>query len=159
LSSEIFGKNDLRIYAEAALLGAKDYPGWYHKIRERVPIMFGLNIPTFKLLDVLAVEAEYYPSPYANAFHFVWKGNTPVPYFGINAGMNYYSEDWKKKDNDDWKWSVYASKKIGCMRISGQIASDHTSKASYLPAGKKLYNEMVPRSQDWYYMLRCGFLF
>lgn len=155
---KIFGDNDLKLYAEMAILGLRDYPGWYSNLRERIPIMFGFNFPTFKLLDVLAMELEYYPNPYQNAFHFIWKSNSPVPYFGLNTGINYYS-DWEKKNDDDWKWSVYASKKIKCVRISGQIASDHSSKSSYLPAGKKLYNEIVPRTKDWYYMLRCGFYF
>lgn len=157
-NSKIFGDNDLKLYAEMAILGLKDYPGWYNNIKERIPIMVGFNLPTFRLFDVLAFELEYYPNPYQNAFHFIWKSNSPVPYFGLNTGMDYYS-DWERKKDDDWKWSVYASKRIKFVKVSGQIASDHTSKSLYLPAGKKLYNEMVPRTKDWYYMLRCGFNF
>lgn len=158
INSDKFGENDLKIYAELAVLGLKQYPGWYSNIKERIPIMCGFNFPTFKLLDVLALELEYYPSPYLNAFHFIWKSNSPVPYFGTNTGMDYYS-DWERKHDDDWKWSVYASRNIKHIRISGQIASDHSSKSTYLPAGKKLYNEMVPNTRNWYYMLRCGFHF
>lgn len=155
----IFGKNDLKVYAEGAVLGLKNYPGWYSNIRDRMPIMFGFNFPTFKLLDVLAIEAEYFPSPYKNAYMFMWKGNCPVPYFSSwQQQIDYYS-DWERKTDDDWKWSVYASKKINNVSISGQVASDHTSQASYEPAAKKIYTEMVPRTKDWYFMLRCGFFF
>lgn len=157
-NARIFGKNDLKIYAEAAVLGVRNYPGWYQNLRERIPVMVGVNLPAFRILDVLAIEFEYYPNPYMNAYQFLWKSNSPVPYFETNTGIDYTTE-WKKKTDDDWKWSVYASKKIGNVRISGQIASDHSSRASYLPAGKKLYTEMVPRTQDWYFMLRCGFFF
>lgn len=156
--STLFGINDFKLYAEAAILGIKDYPGWYKKIYERMPIMMGFNLPAFKLLDVLSVEAEYFPSPYRNSYQFIWKGNCPVPFFTTMQEINYYS-DWKRKTDDDWKWSVYASKKISNVRFSGQIASDHTSRATYLPAGKKIYTEMVPRTKDWYFMLRCGFFF
>lgn len=157
-NSTIFGKNDLKIYGEFAILGVKNYPGWYSNRQERIPIMFGFNFPAFKLLDVLAIEGEYFPSPYMNSYHFIWKTNSPIPDFKTNTGMDYYSE-WKKKHDDDWKWSVYTSKVIKNVRISGQIASDHTSKATYLPEGKRLYTEMVPRTQDWYFILRCGFFF
>lgn len=154
----ILGKNDLKLYAEAAVLGIKNYPGWYNNIKERVPVMFGFNLPAFKLLDVLAVEVEYFPSPYQNSFQFMWKSNSPIPYFNTYAGIEYYS-DWERKTDDDWKWSVYASKSIGKFRISGQIASDHISRAPYMVAGKKVYSEICPRTEDWYYMLRCGFFF
>lgn len=157
-SSHILGKNDLKIYAEAAVLGVKNYPGWYQNLGERMPVMFGINLPAFKVLDVLSLEFEYYPNPYMNAYQFIWKSNSPIPYFENNTGIDYTS-DWNKKTDDDWKWSVYASKKIRNVRISAQVASDHASRASYLPAGKKLYTEMVPRTQDWYFMLRCGFFF
>jgi hypothetical protein len=155
-NSEIFGKNDLKLYGESAILGLKDYPGWYNNIFERMPIMIGFNIPAFKLLDVLAAEVEYYPMPYQNSYHLLWKSSSPVPDFNLYAGKNYYS-DWKPKTDDDWKWSVYASKKIKNIRLSGQIASDHSSRAPYLIY--KTYTEMVPRTKDWYYLLRCSFFF
>jgi len=156
--SKVLGNNDLKVYAEAAVLGVKNYPGWYQDVGERIPLMFGINIPVCKVFDVLSLEFEYYPNPYNNAYQFVWKSNSPVPYFDNSIGIDYSSE-WNRKTDDDWKWSVYASKKIRNVRFSAQVASDHTSRASYLPAGKKLYTEMVPRTQDWYFMLRCGFFF
>ncbi|MBN1603572.1 MAG: hypothetical protein JW915_18320 [Chitinispirillaceae bacterium] len=156
--STILGENDLKIYGELAILGIKNYPGWYSNRRERTPIMFGFNFPAFKLLDVLALEGEYFPSPYMNSYHFIWKANSPVPDFNTQTGMDYYSE-WKAKHDDDWKWSVYASKTVKHVCFSGQIASDHSSRATYLLAGKRLYREMVPRTKDWYFMLRCAFFF
>lgn len=157
---KLLGKNDLKLYAEAAVLGVKNYPGWYNDFRERIPIMFGINLPAFKILDVLALEAEYFPNHYKNSYQFMWKGNCPVPYFITPAQqeIDYYS-DWKEKTDDDWKYSVYALKKIFNFSISGQIASDHTSRSIYQPSGKKIYTEMVPRTEDWYFMLRCGFYF
>jgi hypothetical protein len=157
-NSSILGKDDLKIYGEIAILGLKNYPGWYNNPRERMPVMFGFNIPAFNILDVLAMEWEYYPNPYMNSYHFIWKVNSPIPDFKTNTGIDYYSE-WKAKHDDDWKWSLYASKKVKNIRISGQVASDHTSRANYLPEGKRLYREMVPRTEDWYFMLRCGFFF
>ena len=156
--SKIFGDNDLKLYGESAILGIKNYPGWYSDIWERIPVMIGFNLPAFKLLDVFAAEVQYFPMPYQNSHQFMWKSNSPVPYFNTYAGVDYYS-DWSRKTDDDWKWSLYASKTIKNFRLSGQIASDHISRATYMIAGKKVYTEICPRTKDWYYMLRCGFFF
>lgn len=155
--SGILGENDLKVYGEAAILGIKDYPGWYNDIFERMPVMFGVNLPAFKLLDVLALEVEYYRSPYENTIDY-WRSGSPVPVLVNNMGVDYYS-NWKPKKDDDWKWSIYGSKTIKNFRLSGQIASDHTNRSIYMVSGKKVYTEMCRRTNDWYYMLRCGFYF
>ena len=90
--SGIFGKEDGKIYAEAAILGlnsftaytkAKDslgqiIPGqyvvdsnmnFYSDIKQRIPIMAGFNIPTFKLLDYLSVEVEWFGWPYSPSLY------------------------------------------------------------------------------------------
>jgi hypothetical protein len=209
-----FGKEDLKVYGEAALLGVKNYPGWYENRKERIPAMFGMNWPTnqflsyaivpgvmgyllekkksqraFKLgtygaggvllgaaswlfdrmlntntkLDLLAIEGEYYGTKYWNSQEFIWKAHSPEPYVGNSAGMNY--SDWNDslgKTDDDWKWSLYASRKIGThFKISAQAASDHTSRSVYAPGPPSFvkYTEMVPRSKDWYWMMRVMYLF
>jgi hypothetical protein len=50
--------------------------------------MFGFNIPAFNILDVLAMEWEYYPNPYMNSYHFIWKVNSPIPDFKTNTGID-----------------------------------------------------------------------
>lgn len=159
----IFGKEDLKLYSEAAILGVKNYPGWYENRSERIPVMFGFNFPTFKLLDVLSIEAERYSSKYCNSTEYVWKNMSPIPLArGESGDVTYYDDKWKAKTNDDWKWSVYASKKIfNVLRISGQIASDHLQKSPYLPPPPSFtrYTEIVPRTRDWYWMVRVMYMF
>src|SRR5690606_23264128 len=70
----MLGSNDLVLYGEAALLGVKDYPIFYDDWTKRVPVMIGFNLPTFKFLDVLAVEAEYYGSEYPDNFQGLISG-------------------------------------------------------------------------------------
>ncbi|MCU0608312.1 MAG: hypothetical protein MUF22_00905 [Chitinispirillaceae bacterium] len=159
------GKNDLQLYTEAAILGVKNYPGWYNNIKERVPVMVGFNLPAFKLLDVLSVEVERYQSPYWNSQEYIWKGDSPIPYISSGTYPN-YDRDWNSsmaKTDDDIKWSVYASKKLGkIMRISAQAASDHTPRNWYTPwpaPQSAKYTDMVPRTKDWYYMMRVSFYF
>ena len=50
-----FGREDLRLYTEAAILGLRDYPRnlrggiSYDSIMERIPVMIGFTIPTFSI--------------------------------------------------------------------------------------------------------------
>jgi hypothetical protein len=163
----LFGSEDFKLYGEAALLGVKNYAGWYENWKERVPMMVGFNIPTFKLLDVLSIEIERYTSPYVNSQDNVWKGSSSVPYIAKNSTtFPNYNRDWNDslaQTDDDIKWSIYASRKIGkYLRISAQAASDHTPKIWYSPhpaPQSARYNDMVPKSKDWYFMMRLAFLF
>jgi len=67
------------------------------------------------------------------------------------------------KTDDDWKWSVYGSKKIGSnLKLSAQAACDHTPRTWYTPGPPSFvkYTELVPRSnKDWYWMLRATYYF
>ncbi|MBN2036689.1 MAG: hypothetical protein JW768_08120 [Chitinispirillaceae bacterium] len=205
------GKEDLKLYAEAVVLGVKNYAGWYENLEERIPVMFGMNWPTHQLLsycivpgvmgylleqkndakltaagmfgaggvvlgigswlvdhflqintkpDLLAIEGEWYGSKYWNSQEYIWKAASPVPYTGYPTGPDIVT--WDRKTNDDWRWSVYMSKRINTfLRISGQAASDHTPRNWYTPGPPSFvkYTELVPRSNDWYYMMRMTLYF
>lgn len=158
--SGILGKDGGKFYFEAAILGVQNYPGWYNDISQRMPVMFGLNVPAWKILDVLSLEAEYYASRYWNSQQFIWQMRSPVPFTG-DFSASYY-DNWTPKNDNHWKWSVYASKKLFTKyRLSGQIASDHMSRTGYTgPAPSNIsYLEMTPRTADWYYMLRAMIYF
>jgi hypothetical protein len=181
-----FGTDDLKLYGEAALLGVRDYPGWYEHARQRTPVMAGLNLPNHvfwgvvpsivgcfwpalnRFLDIISpdvfsVELEQFKNPYWNSQEFIWKSQSPVPYIGSSAGSDFASwADSLAKTDDDLKWSIYASKKIGkFLRISAQAASDHTPRNWYTPGPPSFvkYTDMVPRTRDWYYMMRVSYYF
>jgi hypothetical protein len=161
---DIFGKEDLKFYCETAILGLKNYPIWYEDINERRPIMFGFNFPTFKALDVFAIELEHNPSPYLNTAETAWRNRSPLPYV---SDMPYKSVEIAEIDtlkpitNDDWKWSFYMSRKFGHFRVSGQVASDHMIRIPYMvgPPTNSKYTEICPRTKDWYWMLRVMYMF
>lgn len=156
LNFSFFGKEDLKLYCEGAVLGWKNYPIWYEHQYQRSPFMFGFNFPAFKILDVLAFEGEYYPNPYLNSQQNIYISRSPVPYTGDKVSS--YA-DWKSKTDDDWRWSVYASKKLfNHIRISGQIASDHLMRSTYMPQTMN-YNEIMTRTRDWYWMTRIMYYF
>jgi hypothetical protein len=106
-------------------------------------------------LDVLALEVEYYESPYTNSWRGVLWNRSPAP---IDTDLVApFPEDFKPHHDDDWKWSVYASKKIGTsMTISGQIACDNASRLAY---GDDLSNPINIIPENWYWMMRAKFVF
>lgn len=61
-----FGKEDLKFYSEAALIGVKNYGSIYADRLQRIPVMFGFNAPTFGILDVMSLEVEWYGAKYRN---------------------------------------------------------------------------------------------
>jgi hypothetical protein len=135
-------KNDFVVYLEAALLGVENYPHLYENRLERVPVLFGINFPTFGLMEALSLELEYYNAPYQNdpyklvgsydVFQFA-EGNSinyamsPIPPSN-KAGYEHLAkaqEDFDPKQ-DNLKWSVYAAKTIHeKITFKAQIASDH----------------------------------
>jgi hypothetical protein len=166
---EIFGDQDLRLYAEAIVLGLKNYPAsnkldannnsntyGYDTLSQRIPVMMGFNIPTFKVLDVLAAEFEWYGCPYQDSYYSVMAGGGyPVPSTGI------YSYGVSDHDNivDNWKWSLYARKSVfGNLFIIGQVARDHLRTEMQL---KKYtdYGAALIRPNHWYWMMKLKFVF
>ena len=83
--------------------------------------MLGFNIPTFKIMDVLSFEAEYWDHDFANSY-------TNVYYEGLPPNPVLYSESGHdQKYGGPWYWSVYAQKTIlENLTFKLQFARDHT---------------------------------
>jgi hypothetical protein len=157
-SSELFGSEDLKIYGEIALLGVKNYPVWYERRVERMPVMFGFNFPAFKILDVLSLEVEYLKSPYANSTENIWDKRSPIPYMGTSIPRSPEDDTYVNGSKDDWKWSIYLSKTfMEKFRISSQFANDHLSRSS-LATGAS-YEDVTQTPEDWYWRLRVMVIF
>jgi hypothetical protein len=210
------GTEDLKLYGEAAVLGVKNYPGWFSDVKERIPMMAGINWPTNQLvsyclipgvmayllepvksnkisrtagfgaagivtglgtwlmdralktnskMDLISIEVEYYPTPYTNDQDNIWKQGSPVPYVAGSRSIPRYDSYWNdslSRAKDGVKWSIYISKKLGPhFRLSAQAACDHTPKIWYLPgvATSLRYNEVTPKPENWYFMMRTSVLF
>ncbi len=138
---------DFKLYAEAALLGVEDQPYYYEDKMERLPIMFGVNLPTFGLLDRLAVEAEYLNSSFPNSNVEVLQARYPIP---VSDPYSYDMND------DSWKWTVYARRRVvDGVTLYAQAASDHLRHFDYaaVPAAQTA----TPKASDWYYVIRLEF--
>lgn len=164
-------RDAFKFYGEVALLGIKDYPFYYEKKSERMPVMFGLNVPTFNLLDMLGVEFEYRKSRFRNTMAWVMN-DTPNPIPLATTSEDYSNYDLahprhtpaavdsmdKAFKQDDWKWSLYARKKIvKGMTVHAQAASDHLRHFGFQIAPIPGYAPATERTKDWYYILRLEF--
>ncbi len=145
LPESIRGSEDLRIFTEVAVLGVKNYPIYYNKLSRRMPVMFGINLPTAKILDVLSLQAEHYSSLYND-----------IDQFSVNSLPVWQTTNGDSITRDDWKWSVYGKKTVNkLITVYSQVANDHFRltdghyKVSNIP--------LTSSPSDWYYLIRLEF--
>ena len=165
-----FGENDLKLYAEADLIGLESYPDSgiqqggtyglvapsYNKWQEKMPIAIGFNVPTFKALDVLNVEMEWFRAKYYNdASNVFGKSSQPLPY-----SVSVYGVDPSAPQKSQIKWSVYAKKSFlnGHFAVIGQVGRDHLRLSS--PAyDYEYWNELLVTANDWWWVLKTSWMF
>ena len=150
---------DFRLYYEIALLGVENYGKYYNDPLKRMPIMFGFNVPTFRLMDQLTAEFEYFNTDYLNnpynQEYYFW----PIP---VETPSPYDTElpfNWSK-----WKWAVYAKKNLNSwLYISALVGRDHfffTYPSKVLTTyAHELLGENLPGDDHWQWILRMGLNF
>jgi hypothetical protein len=149
IGSLAFGKQDLVFYGEAAIIGVKDYRVVYDDILQRIPVMLGLNLPTFGHLDVFSIEGEYYASKNSSDNFHANFGGAWVP----------RQDDDDVYARDDWKWSVNAAKTlVGNLQLSAQVANDHLRLGGWHnePNSGK---EALRTPKDWYWTCKLAYFF
>ncbi len=151
---ESLSPDDLKLYGEVAVIGVKNYGKAYDDIKKRMPVMFGFNLPTFKYLDHISMEVEYYGATYRNDLALIGNNNavadwtiighaipSPKPpsnadygidsagYFHLGTDSTYVRGTGMDKENltmDNLKWSLYLDKTISKhIQFIGQVANDH----------------------------------
>jgi hypothetical protein len=167
-AKRLFGDADCKIYGEATVLGVKDYPVSidgatdYSDRWKRTPVMFGFNFPTFKLLDVLSIEGEYFGSDYPDDMTSLVVNGVPVP---LRSGVTESGSTSLYADSASghWKWSVYAKKTfVGHFNIVAQVARDHYRYefgGDY--ASEATYGMLAALTKpgDFYYIAKVGYDF
>lgn len=161
LQSDLLNPEDLKFYAEMAILGIKDYPIFYDDISKRMPLMFGVNLPTFKLVDMASFEVEYYNSDFPNSLEEVYERTLPVPggIGGAGTPTRFAYVDslgTQRKLRDKVKWSFWLNKKVvSGLSLYFQVASDHFRPINFNL--KPSYQPVTQTWNDWYYMFRLNF--
>jgi hypothetical protein len=149
------GRNDLKLYAEAAIIGLKNYKGYYDTLSQRIPVMVGLNIPALKVLDVFSVEVEYYGSKLPNSYQEVYyKKSQPIPDAARMSDL-----DWDQNKRNHLKWSVYANRRLAnFFTVIGEVAFDHSRVLRHDQKNADLC-ESLRHAGDWAWYLKTQFDF
>ncbi len=167
--ARFFGKEDGKIYGESAILGLKSITAYedslgsnglpvaghlvvdssenyYSTIKNRIPVMFGFNVPTFRLLDYLSAELEWYGSSYSTSLYDEegFKYLLPLP-VGVNTTGSH------------WKYSFNVRKTLpGNVSLIGQIARDHTRHDVYYN-GNIDVGEVFQTKDEWGWWLKLQY--
>jgi hypothetical protein len=158
-----FGPEDCKIYGEAAVLGQNDSTlfnflpkpiYWLGMPVRRMPLLLGINVPGFKILDVISVELEWFKSPYPND----WLGDLPK---GVLAPRDFSGDDWEIDDyvnKDNFKWSVYLKKKIfSNFEVRAFAANDHYIYKAYNLGNTACSEQTLKRKGDWHWYCELRF--
>lgn len=160
---DFLGPEDGKIYSEIAVLGLKNYGDAYRDIANRIPLMFGFNLPVFKPLDflinsifgvnffqstdIVSYEVEY--------FNFDPRFKLDVPSSG-KADPSPYMGD--PAERTKWKKSLYIRLTLTKgLDLKCLFARDHfrdvTAGGNYDPV------ERLNGPDDWHYKLRVQYSF
>jgi hypothetical protein len=129
-------------YAEATLLGLKDYPFFYEKKSERMPVMFGMNLALPWGYEFTA-EAEHYSNKFMNNVRTAYEDVLPhwrekesdffidsVDVLGkpVGDGQGGFLKTNRPKvshENGEWFWSVTAKKSLyNRINLNAKVAHD-----------------------------------
>lgn len=145
------GENALTLYAEAAVLGWKNYLGYYENRSERIPIMVGISLPNFNKVDFVNFEIEYFPSKLIPTYEYRFKRNVPQALVE-KAGL--LEQEWADPDRqkkDDLKWGLAAKKSFRGIQYVVQGGTDHSR---WLDDGHHRFIDNLTRPSHWYMQLR-----
>jgi hypothetical protein len=116
--------------------------------------MIGFNAPSFKILDVLSLEAEWWGNRYPNSMEGIVNDGVPIPFRPEKKTID--STQYK---NDNIKWSVYLTKKFAQhYHVTVQVADDHMRTFAW-DWNRQDWEESLRGSGCWYYVLKFGVMF
>ena len=162
-ASSLLGPDDLRLFAEVALLGVKNYPVFYEKRTERMPVMLGVNLPGFGMLDLIAVQYEYFASPHRDSYLESIQSNGATPDFVAGNDKELSRDAYADGlTRDDHSWSILMRKNLARgLTFSVQAARDHARMVSHaFYAGPGLAPQAIfytTDKQNWYWMAQFSF--
>jgi hypothetical protein len=146
-NSSLFGPNDLRVYAEACLVGIANQGEYYKYPENRIPVAFGINLPGFKVIDMVNVEFEYLNTDHPLNWTQVYRLQLPIP-------VEATSENDLSYTRNPWKWSIFIEKRfLKHIGIKAQVSRDHYVPKAYTAIYENR-GEFLKRWNDWMWMLK-----
>ena len=162
LQSEMLNPQDLKLYGEVAVLGVQELPFLLRQNHANVCRSWpGLNLPTFKVFDILSVEVEYFKSRFQNNIQNVFRATLPTWRLPPDKTIENYQafiDTSKIETEDDIHWSVYGKKTIvEGLDLYVQVASDHMRVMSFNAEPSAL--TITRKPTQWYYLaqIQMGF--
>jgi hypothetical protein len=149
------GPGELKAFGEAAVLGLENQPFYYDDVTSRIPIMFGLNLPVFRLLDQASLQFEYYRNPWPDSKQKSYKYGQPVWDLERDLYARYVQlREEGLYGRDDWKWSFNVRKTLfPGLRLQAQAANDHFRLRQWNEFDVTYY-PLTNRMSHWYYLVR-----
>src|SRR5690606_17356161 len=114
--------DQLNLDGEVAQLEPQNYPMLYTQMLWHRALMLDLSLPTFGLLNILALEGQYLKNPNIESIASTYDNLnlTPDENFRFDANSRY-----KTYHKDDLKWSVHASRNLSeFLTVYVQVAND-----------------------------------
>lgn len=154
----MLGAEDLKVYFETAIIGLDNGPMYkklYGEYSNRMPIMVGINLPAFKLLDRLSLEVQQYKAKFQDDYsqYNHYSNPSPIPFGRRDTAYT----------ADDLKWSLYGSKVIkNHVKISVQAASDHFRPGIFKGYGDNRtpsQTAILTRPSEWYWNAKVAYFF
>ncbi len=155
---KFFGPQDCKLYGEAALLGLTDpkyFPNdsmFRSTLLHRLPILLGINVPGFKIMDLLSFEVEWFDSPYPNDWFGNNGGPSPEPVY-VNDPV--WNDIYKNKDN--FKWTVYLKKSFSKFDLIGIAANDHTIYSTFDAEGQSYTEQSLRKPNNWQWYIKLQY--
>ncbi|MEO6094332.1 MAG: hypothetical protein ABIW76_01175 [Fibrobacteria bacterium] len=151
---------DMILYGEWALLGWENFPVYYEKRTDRMPIMFGFNLPTFGLLNLFALQGEHFSSPFQNNSYSLGGSNYATPWYPNGTTKEFSEKEYNDlSTKDDWAWSVLVQRSFyRSFTLSGQIARDHlrTVGTDWFYGSRLEPTEDLHKISDWYWAFQLA---
>ncbi|MDB5105094.1 MAG: hypothetical protein JWP91_2783 [Fibrobacteres bacterium] len=152
------GSPGFTLYGEAAMLGLRNDSLFYKHPMERVPLMAGMDLPTFGFLTALSMEVEYLKNPYYGRKYSVGDATgsnfSPLPNLNQDEYGGGRIPDYTK---DDLKWSLFLHKSLNrWIDLKARFASDHLRLLAW--DGDYATGEALTRKTgDWYFLARIEY--
>ena len=180
-----FGREDLKLYVEADIIGWKNYPFIFDKRKDRILTTVGFNFPQIKTIkylplislladsrlfneiinginiDIVNLELEHCSNNTAFSDGNLY-GNPELTVASILPVDSFYTGGGYKVKRVPWRWSLYLKKSVLDGRVSfiAQFARDHKKiNFYYWDLLYMSFIETLQTSKDWWWSLKTEFKF
>jgi hypothetical protein len=129
LASFLSLKEPFTLYAEGALLGLKNDTTFYKNTADRMPVMVGVDIPTFGILSGFSLEVERFKTPYMER-KYLKKVSDGLSHSVLPALDNY--DELPTKTPPAYRWSAQLERSLNqWFAVNVRLTNNHMRLLSW----------------------------